>query len=173
MKRSIRTALSVILLLAFTACAVSCASSPSYKSDVKVEVLQKNAEQVVKLDKEELSFKDMKKLAITTAEGLSDLFDGGDVGEYVVRYTGGYSCDEYGIFRFSNEDAAKKGLEKINAYLRSKANDTTQRSYFGPEESRKYDESEAKVFGCYLTYAILTGANRTAFFDQISSLLAA
>lgn len=169
MKKRMLTALSLLLCAVFAFAAVSCGSGDKYKTDVKVETLSKNAEQVIKLNPASLEFTNMKELVLSTSDGLGDLLSDGLSDDYTVRYTGGHSYDIYGVFRFRSEEDAKKGLEYVKVYLKSMADDVTQRSY--ADDDYKLDESEAKAFGVYVAFAVLTQANRKAFFDRISSLL--
>ena len=161
--------LSALLMMA-TALLSCGTTAKTYKDDVKVELLYKNAEQVVVLGKEELSFRQMGDVTLSMLTGISDIFDENLSDDYIVRYTGSYSCDEYGILHFKSAAEAQKGETAIKTYLKSKADDTTQRSYFG-EEAYKFDESEVKIYGNYVAYAIFTESNRKAFFNTIEQLL--
>lgn len=163
----------VFVLLTVILSVASCTSAEkTYKTDVSVEVLSKNAESVIRLENSgdrALTFKKIGDLAVSTLTGIGDLLDDPDCMDYTFRNTGGYSADEYGIIRFKTAEAAQNAKTAVRKYLDSKAADTTQRSYYS--DSGKFDESEIRVYGVYLVYSILTKSNRTALFSELDTLL--
>ena len=169
------TSLFLALLFVLFA-AVSCAGAKDkeYKTDVSVETLYKNAESKISLgsdkDGNALSFREMGALAIAISAGIGEIVSNEQAKEYIVRFTGGFSSDEYGIFAFKTKEEANAAEAAFKTYLKAKAEDTTQRSYY--EDDYKFDESEVKVYGTYIAYAIMNKENRSAFFSMIDQLLA-
>ena len=170
--RTLKILSFIFALLFILPLAVSCSGGnekKEYKTDVSVETLYKNVEQAVVLEKNDLSFRDVGELGLSMAPGIGDVVSDGKA-EFTVRNTGNYSCDEYGVFRFSSQAEAEAAKAGFDAYLKAKKEDTTMRSYFG-EEAYKYDESEVKVYGSYVVFAIMSKTNRKAVFDTVLHLI--
>lgn len=162
--------ISFLLLVAtFLLLFVSCGENQkTYRNDVSCENLYKNSLNVIKLEGDSLAFSLKSDLILgvtfekTLGEGLSE--------DCRVAHTSGASFDEFGIFKVIDSVNVETVKNELLDYLKGLREDTTYRSYF-PEEEYKLDESEVKVYGNYVVYAVLSQKNRTAFFDQIDNLL--
>ena len=97
------------------------------------------------------------------------------VTDFEIYYsTNGNSLDEFGVFHAKS----KADAEEVKALLRSYLSESlTQNQAFYdsyiPEETPKLRDAEVRVFGNYVTYAILSPEHRRDAFDTVDDLLEA
>lgn len=79
---------------------------------------------------------------------------------------------EFGILHAKSADEAQELLDEVEDYLETLATD--KRSFiesYAPNESEKLDGAEARRFGNYVAYAILSESDKRSFFSEIESRL--
>ncbi len=159
--------ISVLLFLCLAFAFASCNNTSAYRDDIACEALAVNAEKKVNL-KDTLAFVEEGDMTLSVLPHISEAV--ATATDSKVRFTGGFSFDEYGIFHCTDSAAVEKVQKNAKDYVKSRAEDTLYRSYF-PGEEYKLDEAEVKVFGNYVVFAILSSENRSAFFAEIEQLL--
>ncbi len=158
MKRTV----SFILLAVFVLILVSC-GSVSYRSDVSVQDIAKEAEKGMShADNLAKASADFLSFFLNVDPSLCDGFT-------VKNPTGSVSIDEYGIFKAKDAQSAEKISAALSSYLQSRI-DTWDTRYDQSEKS-KVENAETKTFGVYVCYAILSDAERNAFFGCVEGML--
>ena len=135
--------------------------------DVTAAMLAEAVEEKITLDAS-LSLIEKGELSLMLGEHISDAVDASD--DYVIKFTGGASFDEFGILGYADEKSAEAAAQNIRDYLKSLQEDALYRSYF-PEEEYKLDQSQVRIYGKYVAYAVLSDSNMNAFFGQIEGIL--
>ncbi len=164
MKKTVSIVLSIVLLISFAA----CTAKKHYRDDTACEALAVNAMSAITLSDTSLTFTEKGEISLSVEPYISEAVSSAK--ECAVRFTGGASFDEFGIFHCADETETQNVKTILENYLESKAKDEVYRSYF-PGEEYKLDEAEVKIFGNYVSYAILSADNRSAFFAEIDQLL--
>lgn len=141
--------------------------SKSYRDDIDCDALVVNAENKIALGAG-LELMNKGEISISVQTYLCDAVEAAN--NYVIRFTGGSSFDEFGILRYDDEKTAATNASLVKDYLKSLQEDSLYRSYF-PDEEYKLDEWEVKTFGNYVVYAVLSAENRSAFFGEVEQLL--
>ena len=77
--------------------------------------------------------------------------------------------DEYGVFKARDAENAKALKAEVEAYLKNRLE--TWMDEYMPEEKPKVENAECRVFGNYVTYAILSESDRAAAFKAIDAAL--
>lgn len=161
--------LSLFLVALMGLSLLSCTPNAqvSYRDDTKCAILAENVENKLTLG-DGLEFIDKGELAVQTEPYISDVLD--LVDDYVFRFTGGNSFDEYAVFHVADEkdvDAVKSAFE---SYMKEKREDTFYRSYF-PGEEYKLDEAQVIVYGKYVVFGTLSTESRSTLFNDVKQLL--
>ena len=163
MKRTI----AVFLMIVAVITAVSCTSAKSFRNDIDCEALIVNSKKKIALT-DSLALISKGEISLKVQPYISDAVDAAN--DYVIRFTGGSSFDEFGILRYDDAKTAAENADVVCAYLKSLQEDALYRSYF-PDEEYKLDEWEVKTFGNYVVYAVLSAENRAAFLGEVEQLL--
>lgn len=155
-----------ILFLAVTMLFLpSCQMQKSYVDNVSVHAITEEL-----LD--ELDGIDAFKIA--DAQYLDGYFSlPATVADYEIYYSAnGNNLDEFGVFHARNKEDAEEIRRLLNTYLSESLtqNQAFYDSYI-PEETPKLRDAEVRVFGNYVTYAILSPDNRDDVFDTVDELL--
>ncbi len=92
--------------------------------------------------------------------------------EYNIKINSrGVNIDEYGVFKASDSKQAAELETALKDYLQFRI-DTWMVEYM-PEEFPKLENSEVKVVGNYVMFAILSEQNKKSAFSALESSLAA
>lgn len=155
MKRTI----AILLALAALACLLcACGGGRSVRSDVPVEDVAAAVDKAIGGEKystvDESYISGRLKVDVAKCDGC------------VVRLN---VVDEYGVFRARDADAAKALKSEVEAYLKNRLE--TWMDEYMPEEKPKVENAECRVFGNYVTYAILSESDRAAAFKAIDAAL--
>lgn len=94
-----------------------------------------------------------------------------DIEEYKI-YTSNDSTnfDEFGIFKFTTEKAARKYTNTVKNYLNKSANEFQNGIIYNINEYPKFQNADVKVFGKYLVYTILLPEKSEEIFKEIKLL---
>lgn len=94
-----------------------------------------------------------------------------DVTEYVLKIqTSGTEVDQYGIFKTTSEIKAEELAGSVKSYLEM-LSDNWQNFNYLPEEMPKINAAEVKSAGLYVVFVIATEDEKTAIFEEFSSML--
>ncbi len=142
----------------------SCKKENLYRDDVESAMLFETAQTALKSEAEFLPAKDGY---------LNDYFTvPAYVTDYEIRFSkDGSALDEIGIFHVeSGNDAAMATTLRDYLSASLSKNEAWYRSYI-PEEIPKLRDSEVRTYGNYVAYAILSDADRAAFFRSLEDTL--
>jgi hypothetical protein len=158
MKKTAR-ALALLLALAAFACLLcACGGGKGVRNDVPVEDVAAAVDKAIGGEKyntvDEVYIGGRLQVDLTKCEG------------YVVRLN---VVDEYGVFKAKDADAAKELEKEVRTYLINRL--ATWMDEYMPEEKPKVENAECRVFGNYVTYAILSDSDRAAAFKAIDAAL--
>ena len=107
-------------------------------------------------------------------EHLTYYFGGTDLPDhFCMRYsTRAEDINEIGVFHCRDEDRAKKMLRLTEDYLVGLKNEKSAFiASYAPEELPKLESAEARRFGNYVVYAILSDQDREAVFRTVEGML--
>lgn len=162
-KRILAILLAIVSMLVF----VSCSNNSSTADETTVD----DGKEVITPDIP--TFAAMLEGALANASMLTAVEDDyveammsvdlANVEEYTVRIqTMGTAIDQYGIFKATDEKAAKTLCENLQSYI-----DTTRSNWenfnYLPEETPKLDGAKAVQKGVYVVYVVASADERDAF----------
>ena len=154
MKRTI----SILLALAALACLLCGCGGKSARSDVPVDEIAAAVDKAIGGEKfttvDESYVSGRLKVDAAKCDG------------FVVRLN---VVDEYGVFKAKDAENAKELKAEVEAYLKNRLE--TWMDEYMPEEKPKVENAECRVFGNYVTYAILSESDRAAVFKAIDAAL--
>ena len=159
MKRFFAYILAALLLPALSACA-----KVSYRDDLSSQEIADRITDALQAEGEYVN---------AAPDALDDYFQiPATVRDHTVLFHANRNnLDEFGIFHVS--DAEKKEMQALLVgYLSESltANRAWYDSYI-PQETPKLRDAEARIFGNYVVYAILSPSDRAHFFDIIQTIL--
>ena len=154
----------IIASIAILTLICSCGDKPaSYKTDVPIADLQAAAESKL-TGTDTFATQDSDYVEYMMEIG-SDKF-----AEGIVRWqASGVSADEYGIFKASDEEAAKALGELLQKYLTKR--DETWNPAYDADQYPKLKNAEIKVYGQYAVFCILNDVDRAAVFTAVENTL--
>ena len=161
MKKFMLAAVAAALCLSL----FSCKSGGEYADDIPCAEILDTVEEQIPIDLGYESFGgDHIKYYFENTE-LDD--------DHSLRYsTASEDINEMGIFHAPNEGDAKKLKEITERYLDGLLEE--KGAFIGsyaPKELEKLENAEARIFGNYVAYAILSEDDRKLFFDTIEAKL--
>lgn len=163
MKKILRSALSAVLC-ALLMC--SCASKNAYRNDVPCSAVTNAIEKKLAADGGYVYYGD-EELGFIFGEAFSLAKE-----DSVVYSLVSQNIDEFGIFLSENESDARKLTDICYEYLKEKyENENAFIASYAPEELPKLKNAEAKRFGNYVAFAILSENDRALFFDKVEEML--
>ena len=94
-----------------------------------------------------------------------------EIPEYVTDLSVAYSTDvndinEVGVFHCADENSAKEFFGTVSSYLKDQQ--TTQKAFiesYAPHEVPKLEGAEARRYGNYVVYAILSSKDKKTLWD--------
>ena len=154
----------IIASIALLTLICSCGDKePTYKDDVSLSTLQAAAEAKL-TGTDTFITQDSDYIEYMMEIGSSEFAEG------IVRWqASGVSADEYGIFKASDEEGAKKLGELLQSYL-TKRDETWNPSY-DADQYPKLKNAEVKVYGKYAVFCILSDADRASVFTAVENTL--
>ena len=78
--------------------------------------------------------------------------------------------DEFGIFRFTDENSARKARGIIKQYLNSCRNEFENGIIYNIQEYPKFQNADVKLYGKYLIYTILSPEKSEKIYTEINLL---
>ncbi len=163
MKKAFKFVLFVIAIAILTS---SCGSKNAYRSDVACSEITDVIEKEMAAEGGYARYGD-NELKYLLGDDVSLSTD------HSVMYSLlSENIDEFGIFKAENEKDARKLADECEDHLEEKYEDENAFiSSYAPEELPKLKNAEVKIFGNYVTFAILDESDRAAFFDKIEQTL--
>lgn len=78
--------------------------------------------------------------------------------------------DEFGIFKFKTEEAARKYIKAIKKYLTNSENEFQNGIIYNINEYPKFKNADVEILGKYLIYTILLPEKSEKIFYEIKAL---
>ena len=78
--------------------------------------------------------------------------------------------DEFGIFRFADENSARKARGMIKQYLNDSRNEFENGIIYNIQEYPKFQNADVKLYGKYLIYTILSPEKTEKIYTEIKSM---
>lgn len=154
------------LLFALCLSLFACAEAKEYRNDYNCAKLLGDASEQLPI---ELGYKDLG------GEHIKYNFDATELDDDHAFLASVSSSDinEFGVFHAPTEDARQRLLELTEKYLDNSLEEKEAFiASYAPEELEKLKNAEARCFGNYVTYAILSKEDKELFFDTVEKLLA-
>lgn len=159
--------LLVIALTVFTLFSCTPNTQISYRNDTSCAILGENVESNLTLASG-LEFLDKGELALQSEPAVCDVLS--LVDDYIFRFTGGNSFDEYAVFHVADENDVETVKKAFEEYMKVKREDALYRTYF-PGEEYKLDDAQVTVYGNYVIYGALSEEGRNTLFSSTKQLL--
>ena len=159
MKQAILLLLCAVLPLSLLAC-----HREDYRSDLTSAQIAAHAAAGLPLGQSAI---------VADAHFLDDYFEVPDfVSDYEIRFCSDRNnLDEFGIFQVDAEHA-KEMHALLSDYLsRSLEQNRAWYDSYIPQQTPKLRDAEARVFGNIVAYAVLSPADRAAFFQSVEAIL--
>lgn len=155
----------ILCMMIFSGLLSACGGGSSIRDDVPVSQLEEAVDAVVNTDGNLVSAPESH---VTGFMKMTDT----DYEEYTVKINSkGINIDEYGIFKGKDSEQAKSIKKFVDDYIQLRK-DTWIAEYM-PEEYPKLENSEVKVLGSYVMYAILSDESRSSVFTAFENALKA
>ena len=91
---------------------------------------------------------------------------------FAVYSTDNNDINEFGVFHAPNANVADDLLESCREYVEDmREGSRAFIASYAPKELTKLENAEARAFGNYVAYAILSDADRSTFFETVESSL--
>ena len=120
-----RLSLFLVALMGLSLLSCTPNAQVSYRDDTKCAILAENVENKLTLG-DGLEFIDKGELAVQTEPYISDVLD--LVDDYVFRFTGGNSFDEYAVFHVADEK--DDSFLALGSHLRQKRTTAADINFF-------------------------------------------
>lgn len=156
--------LLILLLIVLILCS-ACQKKKDYADDLPCAELMDSVEEQLPIN-----------LGYETygAEYVRAYFEDTDLPDDVcLRYTAlSEDIGEFGVFHVDSKEDAEALRSITESYLQALRDEkSTFIASYAPKELAKLEHAEVRVFGNYVTYAILSDTDRKLFFDTVEKML--
>lgn len=154
-----------ISLFALTLSFFGCANAKEYRNDYNCAKLIGEASEQLPID---LGYKNLGGEHIKYNFAATELDDD----HAFLASVSSTDINEFGVFHAPTEEARQALFELVEKYLENYLEEKEAFiASYAPAELEKLKNAEARCFGSYVTYAILSKEDREIFFDTVEKLL--